>query len=109
MEREIKERENTIRSEDVFITKIKRPNESALIIITCYMTVEGNNEGHRENTSKYQYLNEICTQYRCEKILIIGDMNGHIGILNENINRNGEKLLQFTENQNMEIGPAYIF
>ena len=43
------------------------------------------------------------THYENEKILITGDTNGHIGILNEQINRNGNLLLQFTQNHNLNI------
>ena len=34
----------------------------------------------------------------------MGDMNAHIGILGEKINRNGELLLAFTEENDLEIG-----
>ena len=35
-------------------------------------------------------------------ILIVGDMNGHIGLLGEEVNENGQLLINFTEEKKLE-------
>ena len=46
-----------------------------------------------ESRTKYDILNRFVSQHENEKILVMGDMNGHIGLLGERENAN-EKLLR---------------
>ena len=47
-----------------------------LLIIVCYMTVEGLNV--EEKDKKYQVLQSLVSIYEKEKIVIMGDMNQSI-------------------------------
>ena len=38
---------------------------------------------------KYQVIQGLIDKFEKEKIVIMGDMNGHTGILGERINKNG--------------------
>ena len=71
------------------------------IIVVCYMTVEGPNIG--ENVAKYRILQDIADRFASEKVILVGDMNGHTGLLGEKTNRNGQMLLDFAEEAGMEI------
>ncbi len=37
-----------------------------------------------------------------EKVIILGDFNAHVGLLNERLNRNGEMLDDFVNDMNLE-------
>ena len=52
-----------------------------LLIIVCYMTVEGPNE--EENNKKYQVLQGILDKYEKEKIFIMKVRNWHTYIRGE--------------------------
>ena len=41
-------------------------------------------------------------KYAGEKVMIMGDMNAHSGILGERMNRNGEMLAEFIDEMNLE-------
>ena len=58
---------------------------------------------HKENIQKYKILTDITQTYKNSKIIIMGDMNAHIGILGEKVNINGKLLQNFTDQQNLEI------
>ena len=45
------------------------------ILFVCYMTVEGPNSD--ENSKKYEILQNCINKYADEKILVMGDFNGH--------------------------------
>ncbi|RUM30945.1 MAG: hypothetical protein DSY42_03570 [Aquifex sp.] len=38
-----------------------------------------------------------------EQVTVMGDMNAHIGVLGEEVNRNGNLLLEFAEENGLEI------
>ena len=65
------------------------------------MTVEGEH-ARLENEIKYNSLKKLVEKFGSEEVLIMGDMNGHIGILNERVNANGERLLKFADEADME-------
>ena len=48
-------------------------------------------------------LQNFVDKYEKEKIVIMGDMNGHTGILWERVNKNGDKLSQFADINGLEI------
>ena len=66
------------------------------------MTVEGQ-EGRVENRRKYEILKRFVRQHRNERVLVVGDMNGHIGLLGERINANGSMLREACEEESLEI------
>ena len=68
-----------------------------MIIVITYMTVEG------ENKAKYRVIGDVLEIFKNEKVLIMGDMNGHTGILGEAQNSNGKLLLEFAEEKELEI------
>ena len=74
------------------------------IIICVYMTTGNENEIMQENRRKYNIIKSVIKENREKSILIMGDMNAHIGILGEKIDKNGELLLAFTEENDLEIG-----
>ena len=93
-------------SEDIIAMRVEckgGQNETeSFVIVIVYMTVEGE-RAKRENKEKYKIINGIVKEYARERIIVMGDMNGHIGImLGERINKNGEMLLEFMDELNME-------
>ena len=81
-------------------TDTSKKNNSFILLI-CYMTVQGPNA--EENKKKYIIVKEIVQKFREKKVIVMGDMNAHTGILGEPINRNGQKLLDFAEDCQLEI------
>ena len=90
--------------EDIGVFKVQnpqgKPNEE-LFLIVCYMTVEGLDVN--ENTRKYEILSDLVSEMRNSHVAIVGDMNGHTGILDESINKNGRMLMDFAEDCEYEI------
>ena len=56
----------------------------------------------RENSGKYSLLKKIVREHTGERMIVMGDMNAHIGMLGERMNRNGEMLCEFTNEVNFE-------
>ena len=75
-----------------------------ILVINVYMTTGNTNQIIQENKKKYKEIKEIMKQHKDKEILVMGDMNAHIGILGEKIDRNGENLIIFAEENNLEIG-----
>ena len=74
-------------SEDILIVRVEFPGGSGekrdeLFMCVCYMTVEGQNASV-ENKRKYVILQKFVSEHEKKRIMIMGDMNGHIGILGE--------------------------
>ena len=61
-------------------------------ITVVHMDVEGQ-ENFGNNRKLYEALMEIREKVDSEKWVIMGDLNGHIGQLNEKINTNGQMIL----------------
>ena len=91
-----------MKHEDVLALLIEYNKFDKYLIIVSYMTVEGP-EAKDDNTKKFNCIKNIIERYPKQKIILMGDMNAHIGILGEKINNNGKRLLDFAENQNLEI------
>jgi len=92
-------------SEDIFAVKIEYAttmNERMqMVMIVCYMTVEGV-RSERENREKYAFIKKVLDEYNNEMIVVMGDMNGHVGILGEPVNKNGELLNEFVFENELE-------
>ena len=97
-------------SEDVMAVRLEytagRERESVTVIV-CYMTVEGV-EARMENERKYRIIERLVQEHKNERVIVMGDMNGHIGILGEEVNRNGQLLLDFAEVNELEILNATV-
>ena len=92
-------------SEDIMIVRLEYEDHCKreyLYVCVCYMTVEGAG-AQVENRSKYDILKRFVSQHENEKILVVGDMNGHIGLLGEGENANGKLLREKSEEMNLEI------
>ena len=92
--------------EDMLVWSVtnKKLKIKQFIIICVYMTTGNTNEIIQENRRKYNVIKTVIKENKEKSILIMGDMNAHIGILGEKINKNGELLLAFTEENDLEIG-----
>ena len=91
-------------SEDIFAVRLTYKVESkseSLLLVVCYMTVEGR-DARQDNVRKYDLVRRLRYDHRQEEIMVMGDMNGHIGILGEEINGNGQLLIDFTEEDYLE-------
>ena len=66
------------------------------------MTVQGL-DAKLENKRKYNIIKSIIDNNKEDRIIILGDMNGHTGILGEPVNANGQKLLDFCDEYELEI------
>ena len=92
-----------IEGEDIAVFKSHglKGKEGDFILIVCYMTVEGPNA--IENNAKYKILQDLVRNFQSERVIVVGDMNGHTGILGERSNGNGNRLLDFAEVTDLEI------
>ena len=94
-------------SEDILVVKLEYKasmcdKKASLYVCLCYMTVEGA-EGAVENKKKYDIVQGFVDEHKEEKVLVMGDMNGHIGLLGEEQNVNGKLLREACEKMNLEI------
>ena len=96
---------NSAMSEDILAVRMEcggqRDRCESLVVAVVYMTVEGE-RAVRENGMKYDVLRRLVRKYAGEKVMIMGDMNAHLGMLGERINRNGEILGEFVDELNLE-------
>ena len=96
---------NSAASEDILAARIECESLNgkpvSMITVVVYMTVESE-RARRENRDKYEILRKIVREHNREKVIIMGDMNGHIGMLGERMNRNGEMLDEFVDEMNLE-------
>ena len=94
-------------SEDIIAVKLEYGDESGgqngnVYICLCYMTVEGHGAAD-ENRRKYDVVQQFVNKYKDEQVIVLGDMNGHIGLLGEEENGNGKMLREVSERMNLEI------
>ncbi|KAG0720262.1 hypothetical protein GWK47_048876 [Chionoecetes opilio] len=85
--------------EDIMVVRLEykvRKGRERILVIVCYMTVEGTG-ARAENERKYRIVQRVVEQNRSENVIVMGDMNGHIGVLGEEVNGNGQLLLDFAE------------
>ena len=92
-------------SKDIFAVKIEYAitmNEiTQMTMFVCYMPVEGV-QSERENGERYACINKVLDEFNHEMIVVMGDMNGHVGILGESGNKNGELLNEFVSENELE-------
>ena len=92
-------------SEDVLAVRVECRNESGraerIVVVVVYMTVEGD-RAVTENGRKYSVLKKIARDYTGEKMIVMGDMNAHVGMLGEQMNRNGMMLDEFVNELSLE-------
>ena len=92
-------------SEDILAAKLEykggKEKESFLVVV-CYMSVEGTG-ARAENERKYIIVQRIVEQSKGETMIMMGDMNGHIGILGEEVNGNSQLLRDFAEVNELKI------
>ena len=93
-------------NEDILACFIKNEhlNVQGILLICVYMTTGRTDIVIQENKRKYKEIEKIIKKHKDKEILIMGDMNAHIGILGEKIDKNGESMLAFTEENDLEIG-----
>ena len=99
---------NSKDQEDILVWSVANKKlkikQCIIICVGLYMTTGKRNEIIQENRRKYNIIKSVIKENREKSVLIMGDMNGHIGILGEKIDKNGELLLAFTEENYLEIG-----
>ena len=92
-------------SEDILVLRVecagKHDRHESFVVAVVYMTVEGE-RAVRENGMKYDVLRGLVRRFAGEKVMIMGDMNAHLGMLGERINRNGEMLAEFIDEMSLE-------
>ena len=91
-------------SEDIMAVNLEykeKGKSGRMLLIVCYMTVEGR-DARQDNERKYSIIERMIRGRMREEIIVMGDMNGHIGILGEDVNVNGQMLLEFTEENELE-------
>ena len=86
---------------DIITVKIKDMREVWWVTVV-YMGVEST-ENYEENWKMYELMTEISWAIGKEKWVVMGDLNGHIGLNNERTNINGTMILEFAENRDMKI------
>ena len=82
------------------------------IMVVCYMTTAGPDDDYCTR-GKYEIVKKVLRENKHERILIVEDMNEHIGLLGEEPNEIGQLLIDFTEdmrheNLNVTIGDGRV-
>ena len=96
---------DSVESEDVLAARVEYMNECGrderLVVLVVYMTVEGD-RAVRDNSRKYGVLKKTLREHAMEKVVVIGYMNAHVGVLGEQMNRNGKMLGEFVNEMELE-------
>ncbi|KAF2345282.1 Endonuclease/exonuclease/phosphatase [Trinorchestia longiramus] len=93
---------NELESEDILVKKCEKvPANNCIILVVCYMTTMGSLV-QEENVKKYTVLERAVQEFSRFPVNVMGDMNGHVGILGEKVNENGHKLIDFCEGNEFE-------
>ena len=74
-------------SEDIFAASVRykgKVRTERVFLVVCYMTVEGG-RAREENERKYGLVRSLIERHRNERIIVMGDMNAHIGIMDEKV------------------------
>ena len=92
-------------SEDVMAVRVECTDGlgrvEKMVLVVVYMTVMGE-RAERENRRKYDILKRVVREHGGERVLVMGDMNAHAGILRERVNRKGEMLEEFVDEMELE-------
>ena len=71
-------------------------------VTVVYMGVEGR-DNYEDNRKLYDALLETKEKVGKDKWIIMGDRNGHIGLMNEKVNTNGHMILNFIKRTGYRI------
>ena len=92
-------------SEDVLAVRVECMDQHEqmvkFIVVVVYMTVEGGRAA-RENWMKLDAIRKVLRENAGERVMVMGDMNAHLGMLGEQMNGNGEMLADFIDEMNLE-------
>ncbi|KAF2354818.1 Endonuclease/exonuclease/phosphatase [Trinorchestia longiramus] len=78
----------------------KAQANKCIILVVCYMTTTG--PLAQEENVKYTTLERVVQEFSRFPVIVVGDMNGHVGILGEKVNENDRKLIDFCEGNEFE-------
>lgn len=102
---EIVEMGDSPMGEDILVAKLERQEgatRQAIVVMVVYLTVEGHEWTERENQEKLRIIRAMVRRFKEEEIIVMGDFNGHIGILGEEVNGNGRLTLDLMEEAHLE-------
>ncbi|KAF2352214.1 Endonuclease/exonuclease/phosphatase [Trinorchestia longiramus] len=95
---------NELKSEDILAMRYEKVQANkCIILVVCYMTTMGP-LAQEENVKKYTKLERVAQKFSRFPVIVMGDMNSHVGILGEKVNENGHKLVDFCEGYEFEMG-----
>jgi len=86
---------------DILTVKIKE-HKTEWWITVMYMGVESR-MNYEDNRRLYEALISVKERVGQNKWIILGDLNGHIGLMEETVNRNGQLILDFIGDTGMRI------
>ena len=92
-------------SEDIIAVKLEYEELSlrkCLYVCVCYMTVE-RQDAQAENKCKYECVKKFVRLQKRDRVIVIADMNGHIGLVGERTNGNERLLREACEELRLEI------
>ncbi|KAF2353786.1 Endonuclease/exonuclease/phosphatase [Trinorchestia longiramus] len=93
---------NELESEDILVMRCEKVQANkCIILVVCYMTTMGP-LAQEKNVKKYTILERVVQEFSRFPVIVMGVMNGHVGILGEKVNRNGHKLIDFCEENEFE-------
>ncbi|KAF2345171.1 Endonuclease/exonuclease/phosphatase [Trinorchestia longiramus] len=88
---------NELDSEDILVMRCEKvQTNKCIILVMCYKTSMGP-LAQEENVKKYTILERVVQEFCRFPMILMGDMNGHVGILGEKVNENGRKMIDFCE------------
>ncbi|KAF2347943.1 Endonuclease/exonuclease/phosphatase [Trinorchestia longiramus] len=84
-------------NEDILVMRCEKVQANeCIILVVCYMTTMGP-LSQEENVKKYPILEKVVQEFSRFPVIVMGDMNGHVVILGEKVNENGDKLISVKE------------
>lgn len=86
---------------DVLTVKMKEQGIDWWVTVV-YMGVEGRTN-YEDNSQLYEALMSLKERVGQNRWIILGDLNGHIGLMEETVNRNGQLILDFAGDSEMKI------
>ncbi|KAF2343717.1 Endonuclease/exonuclease/phosphatase [Trinorchestia longiramus] len=99
---------NELESEDILAMRCEKGQANeCIILVVCYMTTM-EPIVQEENVKKYTILERVLQEFSRFPVIVMRDMNGHVGILGEKVNENGHKLIHFCEEYEFETLNAII-
>ncbi|KAF2355926.1 hypothetical protein FHG87_013313 [Trinorchestia longiramus] len=88
---------NELESEDILVMICEKVQANkCIILVVCSMTTMAP-LAQEENVKKYTILERVVQEFSRFSVIVMGDMNGHVGVLGEKVNENGHKLISVKE------------